>query len=244
MTLLVLQHQESCPLGSIGAWLATTGTAVDVRRPYAGEELPDDLSGHSGLLVLGGEMGCREDSVAPWLPAARDLVSLAAQRSVPTLGVCLGHQLAAVALGGDVARNASGRTVGVFTVDGSHDLDADPVFAGAAGAPVAQWNDDVVTRLPEGARALATNERGDLLLARLAPTVWGVQGHPEADRTIVARWAQADHDAAEMTDVDVPAVLASIEETQSRVDAAWAPVVTAFARRLRPSHGAGPPTRR
>ena len=178
MSVLVVQHQETCPPGRVGEWLTANAVELDVRKPYAGESLPTDLRDHDGLLVLGGEMGCRDDDVAPWLPAVRDLVVTAAKGATPTLGICLGHQLATVALGSDVGRNPAGRTVGMFTVDGRSDLADDPVLAGAAPAPVVQWNDDVVARLPSGATALATNERGDLLLARLAPTVWAVQGHP------------------------------------------------------------------
>lgn len=232
MSLLVIQHQETCPPGRVGQWLGDAGIALDVRRPYAGEELPEDLTGHDGLLVLGGEMGYRDDEVAPWLPAVRALIVTAAKGATPTLGLCLGHQLAAVALGGGAGRNPEGRTVGMFTVDGADALADDPVLAAAAGAPVVQWNDDVVTRLPEGATALAANERGDLLLARLAPTVWGVQGHPEADHSIIAAWARKDEGTSELDGVDVPALLVEIEAAQPAVDAAWRPVATAFAQRL------------
>ena len=230
MSLLVVQHQETCPPGRVGEWLTAEGVPLDVRRPYAGESLPEDLDGHDGLLVLGGQMGCRDDAVAPWLPAVRELIVTAAKGATPTLGICLGHQLAAVALGGEVGRNGAGRTVGMLTVDGSTELAGDAVLANAAAAPVMQWNDDIVTRLPSTATALATNSRGDLLLARLAPTVWGVQGHPEADREIVTRWAESDTDSPEMADLDVPAVLASIGTAQPAVDAAWRPVAAAFAR--------------
>lgn len=230
MSLLVVQHQETCPPGRVGEWLTAEGVPLDVRRPYAGESLPENLDGHDGLLVLGGQMGCRDDAVAPWLPAVRELIVTAAKGATPTLGICLGHQLAAVALGGEVGRNGAGRTVGMLTVDGSTELAGDAVLANAAAAPVVQWNDDIVTRMPSTATALATNSRGDLLLARLAPTVWGVQGHPEADREIVTRWAESDTDSPEMADLDVPAVLASIGTAQPAVDAAWRPVAAAFAR--------------
>lgn len=232
MSLLVVEHQETCPPGRVGAWLTADGVDLDVRRPYAGDALPEDLGGRSGLLVLGGQMGCRDDEVAPWLPEVRGLIASAAKGATPALGICLGHQLATVALGGAVGRSEAGRTVGVFTVEGGPALADDDVLADAAGAPVAQWNDDIVTDLPSGATALATNERGDLLLARLAPTVWGVQGHPEADREIIARWAEKDLGSPELGDLDVPAVLASVEAAQPAVDAAWRPVVTAFARLL------------
>lgn len=233
MTLLVIQHQKTCPPGRIGAWLTAAGVDLDVRHPYAEDALPQDLSGHGGLLVLGGQMGYADDEDAPWLPATRGLVRTAAKGEVPTLGICLGHQLAASALGGTVGRNPEGRTLGMFSVLGSAGLTTDPVAAAAADAPVVQWNDDIVTELPSGATPLATNDRGDLLLARLARTVWGVQGHPEADRAIVSDWASKDAGTPALADVDVPAVLAEIEAAETAVEAAWRPVATAFAVLLR-----------
>lgn len=229
MSLLVIQHQLTCPPGRVGQWLTEAGVELDVRHPYAGDELPSDLSGHDGLLVLGGEMNCRDDEVAPWLPAVRELIRVAAKGATPTLGICLGHQLASVALGGDVEVNPRGLTAGVLTVGDTEALREDEVFAAAAGGPVAQWNGDIVTRLPEGAVALADNERGDLLLARLAPSVWGVQGHPEADLTIIAGWAVKDSGSPAVADIDLPAVLGEVKAAQPQVDAAWRPVAQAFA---------------
>lgn len=229
-SVLVVQHQSTCPAGRVGRWLVEDGVDLDVRLPFARDPLPADLSGHDGLVVLGGQMSARDDEVAPWLPATRELVRVAAKGATPTLGICLGHQLAALALGGEVGRNPAGRTVGIRRVRTTEELAGDPVLAAASGGPVVQWNDDIVTRLPSTATALATNSRGDLLLARLAPTVWGVQGHPEADREIVTRWAESDTDSPEMADLDVPAVLASIGTAQPAVDAAWRPVAAAFAR--------------
>ena len=59
-------------------------------------------------------MGACDDAVAPWLAPTRALIADAVARGVPTLGVCLGHQLAAVALGGTVGRNPSGRPSGRY----------------------------------------------------------------------------------------------------------------------------------
>lgn len=229
MNLLVIEHQTTCPPGRIGDWLVEAGVDLDVRRPHAGDELPRDLTAHDGLLVLGGEMGCRDDEQAPWLPAVRELIRTAAKGATPTLGICLGHQLAAVALGGEVAVNPRGRTIGVRAVCDSGQLGNDPVLGTTQGAPVAQWNNDVVTALPEGAVALADNEDGDLLLARLAPTVWGVQGHPEADLHIVTGWAVMDSGTPAVAGIDLTAALGAVDAAQPQVDSTWRPVAQAFA---------------
>jgi GMP synthase-like glutamine amidotransferase len=229
MSLLVVQHQDSCPPGRIGRWLTEAGVELDVRRPYAGDQLPHDLTGHDGLLVLGGEMSCRDDELAPWLPAVRKLIRTAAKGATPTLGICLGHQLASLALGGEVAVNPRGRTVGVLTVEPTSDLAQDSLFATTHGGPVVQWNNDAVTRLPDGAVRLADNERGDLLLARLAPTVWGVQGHPEADLHIVTGWAVMDSGTPAVAGIDLTAALGAVDAAQPQVDSTWRPVAQAFA---------------
>src|SRR5262245_8193260 len=98
----------------MGTWMKD----VDLTslRPYDGDALPPTTEGYDGLVVMGGEMGAQDDEKAPWLPAARDLIRAAAAARVPTLGICLGHQLCAVALGGTVEKNPGGRQLGLLDV--------------------------------------------------------------------------------------------------------------------------------
>src|SRR5689334_19811156 len=107
--ILVVQHQDDCPPALVGEWLLAEGRELDVRRPYAGDELPADLTEHGALVVLGGSMGAHDDDTHPWLGPSKELVREAATQGTPTLGICLGHQLAAVALGGVVRPNPRGQ---------------------------------------------------------------------------------------------------------------------------------------
>src|SRR3954449_12574844 len=100
----------------MGEWLVEEGARIDVRRPYAADPLPGDLRRHSGMVVLGGEMGAYDDRDHPWLAEVRALVLAAVDDGTPVLGVCLGHQLAAVALGGEVGANPDGQQIGVLDV--------------------------------------------------------------------------------------------------------------------------------
>lgn len=227
--VLVVQHQEDCPPALVGTWLTEAGCVLDVRRPDAGDALPDDLADHDGLLVLGGSMGATDDADHAWLAPTKGLVRDAAARGAPTLGICLGHQLAAVALGGTVEVNPRGRQFGVLPVGWTDAAAGDPVL-GSRPDRVIHWNNDVVTSLPPGAVLLAEAPDGTVQAARLAPTVWGVQPHPEVDDAIVARWAEDERDEIGHDVVD--AGLAAMLDAGPALATAWRPVATAFARQL------------
>ena len=156
-------------------------------------------------------MGADDDDLHPWLGPVKDLIRDAVAGEVPTLGICLGHQLIAVALGGSVGPNPLGQQVGVLDVGWTDDAAADELVGGAAGRIGVQWNDDVVTALPEGATVLARTARGELQAARFAPTVWGVQLHPEVDEPILRRWAEGDRERHLAAGIDQEAVLADVE---------------------------------
>ena len=126
---------------------------------------------------------------------------------MPVLGICLGHQLAAVALGGAAARNPRGQQFGLLDVGWTPEAHVDALMA-----PVAtprrgvQWNDDIVTALPPTAVVLARATTGEVQVARFAPTVWGVQLHPEVDEPILRPWAEHDREAHTAIGVDPDAV--------------------------------------
>lgn len=226
----MVQHQEDCPPALLGRWLREAGCGLDVRHPYAGHDLPADLAGHHALLVLGGSMGANDDETHPWLPATRELIRSAAVGEMPVLGICLGHQLAAVALGGTVEVNRHGRQFGVLAMGWTDAASADPVL-GSRPARAIHWNNDVVTALPPGAVALAHAPDGTVQAARFAEWVWGVQPHPEVDDEIVARWADDERDEIGPDLVD--RALAQMHRAGPELATAWQPVAAAFRRAVR-----------
>jgi GMP synthase (glutamine-hydrolysing) len=217
----------------MGEWLAEAGLGLDVRRPYAGDVLPDHLREHCGMLVLGGDMGAYDDKDFPWLTDVKRLAVAAVRGANPVLGICLGHQLVAVALGGEVARNPLGQQVGVLDVGWTGAARADPL-AGAlpardASTPAAHWNNDVVTRLPDGAVDLAHTPRGELQAARFAATMWGVQWHPEAGEEIIGPWAEHDRDDAAERGVDLDAYVADVAAARTALREAGRHLADGFA---------------
>ncbi len=217
-TLLVVEHEAGAPAGWLGDELEAAGCALDVRRPYAGDALPgvEATGSLDGVVVLGGSVAAWDDVAAPWLPDTRTLVRAAEAAGVPTLGICLGHQLAAKALGGDAAPNPAGATVAVLPVCWSGEAADDPLFADVVGTAVGvHWNNDVVAALPPGARVLASSPDGAVQAARLGRHVWGVQFHPEAGPDIVGRWVQEDGGPYVDAGFDLEQYLADLREHEA-----------------------------
>lgn len=227
--ILVVQHETDCPTGWVGDWLVEAGAELDVRHPYRGDDLPSDLHGYSGLIVLGGSMGANDDAENPWLTATKALIREGAVRRVPVLGICLGHQLCAVALGGEVVRNPRGQQIGVIPVGWTDEAAADELFGAMAGPVRAvQWNNDIVRRLPEGAVLLAETPAGEVQAARFAPTVWGVQWHPEAGHDIIRTWVDEDRDEAAERGINVDFHVAAVAEAEQEMRATWRPLAERF----------------
>ena len=226
--VLVVQHTEVCPPARVGRWLSGAGLELDVRRCHAGDPLPPDLSGYAGLVVLGGEMGAHDDDAHPWLTATKALLSEAVRRDLPTLAVCLGAQLLAVAEDGTVARWADGPQAGLVAVRLTPAAAADPLFAGLAGALAPHWNNDVVTVAPAGAVPLSTTDAG-LQAFRLGARVWGVQFHPEVDVEILRGWARVDVDSGLLEPAVVESRLAEVAAADDQLVTTWGGFTRAFA---------------
>ena len=181
--VLVVEHEPACPPAHFGTWLTEAGAELRVCRPWAGDELPGARRRRRRSLVLGGSMGANDDDTCPWLGAVKDRIREAVASGLPTLGICLGHQLVAVALGGRSEPNAAGQQVGLFDVgwtpEAANDELVGPVAAPRRGV---QWNNDVVTELPDGAVALASTagrgEPGGAVRARRLGRAAAPRGRP------------------------------------------------------------------
>lgn len=221
--VLVVQHEDDDPIHLMGEWMDVD---LDVRRAHDGQEVPVSAKAHEGLIVMGGAMGANDDASSPWLTPTKELIRSAAGDGVPTLGICLGHQLAAVALGGEVRPNPRGRQFGLFDVGWEPEAHLDPLFAPVATARRAvQWNDDVVTQMPDGACVMARVATGEVQAARFAPTVWGVQWHPEVDEPVVRGWTADGGVDPEEAERELTAIGLATRELEE----SWRPLARRFA---------------
>ena len=190
--ILAIQNDETDAPHLVGRWLEEIGFEIKVLRAYAGESVPTTVpAGISALIPLGGHMNATEDHLHPWLAPERALLRDAIDRDIPIFAICLGTQLLAVAGGGRVERAEVGE-VGIYSVSGIGV--ADDIFTFERELPVAQWHEDHVAVLPDGATLLASSELCENQIYRLGSKSYGVQFHPEIDLEIVKWWeAQADH---------------------------------------------------
>ncbi|MFV2145189.1 type 1 glutamine amidotransferase [Isoptericola sp. G70] len=212
----VLQHGSDVPLDRF----VRTFPAARVVRLFAGDPVPSLEECGDGLIVLGGRMHAYDDAAAPWLPAVRDLLARAAVDGLPTLGICLGAQLLAVAGGGAVQVAAPpGREAGVVDVHWRAQALEDPVLAPlvrAAGAtcaddveapgcvtPAVSMHSDAIIELPAGAQWLGWSDTYPYQAFRWGSAL-GVQFHPEASPSLAVRWALGE------VDVDTAAVHADV----------------------------------
>jgi len=235
--VLAVRNDDDDPLGPVGEWLREVGVVVD---EIAGQELPDSLAGYDGLIVLGGSMGANDDAVAPWLPALRGLLRAAVRDEVPTLGICLGGQLLAVANGGRVERNPEGPEFGAQLVAKRSAAADDPLFRPLPIAPdVIQWHLDAVTVLPPGGIELASSPTCPNQAFRVGRLAWGVQFHIETTPALVREWAAADDGA--LDGYDVEAMLRRSDAAHADVAEVWRPFIHEFAAVLRDPASVPPP---
>jgi len=184
---VVLQHVAHEGPGAIASALAAAGARIDLLRIDRSDAVPHPatVSALAGLVVLGGPMGVHDD--LPWLEDERILLREAVGAGVPVLGVCLGAQQLAAALGADVHRGPTAE-VGVGEVHLTREALGDPVFGPAPNPlPCVHWHADTFT-LPDGAVRLAGNEAYENQAFRVGARTYGLQFHVEVTASLVAYW--------------------------------------------------------
>jgi GMP synthase (glutamine-hydrolysing) len=190
--VVCITNQSDAHLGRFRSLLADEGLeVVEVDAPAADLHAVD-LDAAAALVSLGGEMGVHDGDRYPWLNAEIDLLRAAHERGVPILGVCLGGQLLARALGGRVhARRYS--EVGWLEV--SHLVD-DLVLGPKGVRRQFQWHYDAF-ETPQGAERLAVSTACPDQAFR-AGASYGVQFHPEVSQELLTRWVTSEGGRAEL----------------------------------------------
>ncbi len=223
MNILVFRHVPFEHLGLIAPALAQAGLSFEYVDLPAAPEVPADVAAARGVIVMGGPMSANDGF--PWLRRELDLIAAAIEAGKPVLGVCLGAQLIAKALGAAVYRNAV-KEIGWEPVHWTAAAEADRLLAGLRQPEmVFHWHGETFD-LPGGAEHLAWTQACRNQAFRWGDRVWGLQFHLEVTPAMIAGWCREDANAGDVRElrrpIDPYANAERLEEAAALVFGRWA----------------------
>jgi len=187
MSVLVFEHCAAEDTAILGATLQAYGQPLRVIKPYTGQPIPANLEGVSGLITMGGPMNVDQTQQHPWIDQEIQLLRLAHERSMPMVGVCLGCQLIAVALGGQVDPMPQPQ-IGWHPVTLEFAGTMDPIMAGIGWQTTQlHLHSQQVTQLPPQAAPLARSSACKHQAFRVGMKTYAFQYHFEWDRQVIAK---------------------------------------------------------
>lgn len=190
----IIQHMECETPGTITEVLDRAEIETRTIHVYLGEAIVSSLEGIDGLIVMGGAMGVYDADKYPFLNDEIALIRKSVSLKLPVLGICLGAQLIAAALGGEVQAGKE-KEIGWHPVFLTDEGLLDPIFGtigrGFTGLEntfaAFSWHGDYFT-LPPGTVRLAYSELSQCQAIRYGSNVYGLQFHPEVTVDIVRDW--------------------------------------------------------
>jgi GMP synthase (glutamine-hydrolysing) len=180
-----IQHVSAEPLGTIAVALSAAGVEVDPVRVDLGDPIPETTAGLHGIVVMGGPMGVYEAEQHPFLRDELRLLSKAHEQGLPILGICLGAQLLAGALGSRVYPSGI-REIGWYPITLTGEASRDALFRRTPQTFTGfHWHGDTFD-LPPGAVRLASSKLTREQAFRAGPTSYGLQFHLEVTPEVVS----------------------------------------------------------
>lgn len=203
-TLHIIQNDPEVPPGNI---IDNLSIPYVIHHPYRDGIFPA-LEEIAALIVLGGAMGAGDDQRYPFLVDLKQLIRAVVAARIPYLGICLGGQLLAAALGEKVVSNRW-EELGTLPVSLTPEGEEDLLFCGIAETfTTFQWHHDSFD-IPAGGVLLASSAACPHQAFRVGSSAWGLQFHPEVTETIIRAWCAWDHETAVQADSLVEKFLAN-----------------------------------
>ncbi|CAN7733063.1 glutamine amidotransferase [Pseudorhodoferax sp. LjRoot39] len=231
-TVLALRHLAFEDLGLLDPLLRRRGATQIATHDAGVDDLAAiDLDAIDLLVVLGGPIGAHDDGRYPWLADEVQLIARRLASGRPVLGICLGAQLMARALGARVAPMAHGRKeIGFGPLALTAAGQASPLAA-LGDQPVLHWHGDQFA-LPAGASSLATTALCPHQAFMPHPAALALQFHLEADPHRIEQWLVGHVAELAQAGIDIPALRADAARYGAGLAAALERVVDAWLERL------------
>lgn len=214
--VLVIQHVACEPPGLIAEMLKARRAMIQFARPFRGERIPRRISDYAGLVVMGGPMGVHEQDRHPFLRHEVRLIEDALSHHRPILGVCLGSQLLAAALGASVTPGPQ-KEIGWHTVTLAQAAATDPLWHGLPESFSAfHWHGDVF-ELPRDATRLAWSKSTECQAYRYDQCAYGLLFHLEVTDRMVARMVRVFRRELRLAGLREGSVLEGVAEHGARL---------------------------
>lgn len=215
MKFLVFQHIACEHPGIFRDLMREAGVSWDAIELDEGETIPA-FDGYDALLVMGGPMDVWQVTENPWLTAEMTAIREWVESGRPYLGFCLGHQLLAAALGGEVGP-ATTPEIGVMPVQ-LNDAGRDHWFFRGCDAEIMslQWHSAEVTRIPPDASILAASPACAVNAMAVGDRAVSVQFHIELTDSTVREWGEVPEYAAALEKSLGKGALADMDASATR----------------------------
>lgn len=210
--ILVIENDPRDPVGILGDAIAARGFTTEIVRPPSGDVIPSPTN-FAALVVLGGSQGAYESDIHPYLDDEMEAIRMAVDADVPVLGICLGSQLVAHALGGRAYKGDSPEAE-IIEPELTPEAADDPI-ARALGRPMLTFHQDTFD-VPPNATVLARSDR--FTQAFRCGSALAIQPHPEVRADDVAHWVESS-DIPQRAGVDGQELLATMRSTVDSGDA-------------------------
>lgn len=201
MRVLVFRHVPFEHLGLIAPALKRAGVAYEYVDAFAGQAETVASADAGGFIFMGGPMSANDN--LDYIRAELRLIERAVQDGKPVLGICLGAQLIAKALGAQVYRNRV-KEIGWYPVWWTPAAADDPLLKDIQSPEVVfHWHGETFD-LPQGSAWLAHSERCDHQAFRFGDNTYGFQFHLEVTPEMIADWVHQDLNSSDVRELDQP----------------------------------------
>ena len=194
-SVMVLRHEPFEHLGYFAEILN------DLHIPFVYSDLSDklDLGIHQGLIVMGGPQSAND----PDMSAEMHFIQQVIDEKYPVLGICLGAQLIAKALGAHVYRNRE-KEIGWAPVHFTESAQSDPVLGGLASPSIFfHWHSETFTQ-PPGTELLAYSDKCRQQAFRYRDSVYAIQFHPEITPAMIVDWSAQPVNCGDVDTLEAP----------------------------------------